>query len=356
MGQVQRKEKILSKYSYELTHQLSNGSLCEWTKQFHKLDFCSFPPHRVINLQSYHIQKDNFDTVELLNNHLKQLELMLPKRDMKDCYSFEKVRVGFSTIHPDMLGLFSIKDLEPNEFIGNYTGELVSREVVKQNKISGRYTCEIDSFYQEGVDSDQNVWFDDKSDADLETVGTKDFNDLFGNVDQDDGLSLFGSDLDYDEFDAIRVDENVRKSSRIASNLLFKKSVDDALNKKYSFKFAIDASDPFSCFGRYGNCPPVGKQNNSYIYTVEHTPETRITALELRVGHKKIMSGKKFLLIMVKLTGWLILPCDQLEIQSKNCFWLLPRMKLILNSHMCLNNKKSYLCLMMTMMKIMLKR
>jgi hypothetical protein len=159
-----------------------------------------------------------------------------------------------------MLGLFAKEDLTPYEYIGPYSGDLVPKRDIKDNKISGKYTCEIDTFYQQDIDS---------------------------NSDESDG--------DNDEVCEQSSTENVTTGTRLSPRTKRQVNYNDNndTNEKSSYKFAIDASDPFSCFGRYANCPPVGQSNNAYLHTVNHTSQTRHKALEVRVGAKKIFKDNE---------------------------------------------------------------
>jgi hypothetical protein len=181
------------------------------------LKFTSFPPFRIIDFNSVKVPNDQYDTLVLLNESLKCVELEFSFGKQKRSNFFDKVYVSWSEINKNMFGLFAKKCLKPKEKIGVYSGKLVSKDCLNKEKNSGRYVCEINNEF----------------------------------------LVCCGEELD--DFS----------------------------------QFAIDASDPLSCFGRYANCPPVGKSNNACLVTSKHTVETRALALEIFVGDLSIKKGEE---------------------------------------------------------------
>lgn len=237
LNQYNNHKPITSINAYETENNLSRSSIRVWSTQFYNLEYCSFPPKRVVDLFSTKLPTDNFKTIDLINEKLKDLELSTVSK--YDQHVFEKVYIGYSTINSTMFGLFAKIDLKPFEYIGPYSGELVPKHDIKSNKVFGCYICEIDSFYQNDSDSD-----DSESDG-------------------------YVTDEDENDFQINTNDSNLKSSIS-------------------TYKFAIDASNPFSCFGRYANCPPVGKSNNAYLVTIDHSSKNRQDALEVHVGQLEI--------------------------------------------------------------------
>jgi hypothetical protein len=56
-------------------------------------------------------------------------------------------------------------------------------------------------------------------------------------------------------------------------------------------EYVIDASDPFCCYARFANCPPIGLSNNANLQAITHTAETRHLAVELWAGSLPIKAG-----------------------------------------------------------------
>jgi hypothetical protein len=57
------------------------------------------------------------------------------------------------------------------------------------------------------------------------------------------------------------------------------------------FEFAIDASNPFACYGRYANAAKVGDVHNTSIKGIPHFPADRLMALEVRTGMHILKAG-----------------------------------------------------------------